>query len=137
MTGRAYHGWYVAPVKDRQYKGVTYHSRLEANRARELDLLFSTITGFWRRQVPIPLGEDYTTKMDVVCLEVFEAPGQQPEYYEWCEEVEGRKTAKHRRVRALWNQYQSGSRPAIRSRRSPPAARPGSAGSTGSDMILA
>lgn len=106
-TRGAYHGWHVAPVEDRSYDGVTYHSRLESNRARELDMLFSTIAGFWRRQVKIPLGADYTTRMDFVCLEVFEPePGEdQPTYYEWAEEVEGRKTSKHRRVRRLWKQY--------------------------------
>ena len=107
MAGQAYHGWHVAPVVDRQYKGVTYHSRLESKRARELDLLFSVITGFWRRQVSIPLGEDYVTRMDFVCLEVFEELGEQPTYYEWAEEVEGRKTSKHRRVRRLWKKHGS------------------------------
>jgi hypothetical protein len=81
-----------------EYNGVTYDSKAEAEHAALLDreqraLL---IRGWWR-QVNVPLGSDFKTRVDFL---VFTDNGQ-------ChvEEVKGKETDKFKTVRRLWPKY--------------------------------
>ena len=83
------------------YNGVAYDSKAEAEWAAELD--FRVLSGqldvhAWIRQVIIPLGQDFKTRVDFL---VFGAPGR-------ChaEEVKGKETDKFKKtVRRLWPKY--------------------------------
>ena len=97
----------VSSKERRTYKGVVYDSRAEARRAAELDLLMTgkgpTLIAIIR-QVRIPLGDDFASRVDfVVVRRLTDERGQIP----WIqvEEVKGKETTDFRRVRELWPKY--------------------------------
>lgn len=67
-------------------------------RAAELDLLvqYGAIRS-WERQVKVPLGEDFKTRVDFVVVG--------PNGAKWIEEVKGYETTTFRTVRRLWKKY--------------------------------
>lgn len=91
------HKYGVAPKEQRTYDGIVYHSKAEAIRAQQLDvLLHSHAIKDWKRQVTIPLGEDFKTVVDFVVTEWHE---------KYAEEVKGVETPAFKTVRRLWPKY--------------------------------
>jgi len=92
------HKYGVAPAAERQYNGVTYHSKAEAIRAQQLDLL---VRGGeivrWDRQVAIQLGDDFHTVVDFV---IVDKDGRT-----YAEEIKGFETKQFKTVRRLWMKY--------------------------------
>ncbi len=88
----------VAPKAARTYNGVVYHSKAEAKRAQELDLLLKGgAIREWRRQVTIKLGPDIKYRADFIVVDdagVIHA-----------EDVKGYETPDFKRVRRLWQKY--------------------------------
>jgi hypothetical protein len=83
-----------------EYGGVTYDSKAEAEHASVLDWetrLRPRRIWAWLRQVNIPLGVDFTTRVDFLVITV---DGR-------ChvEEVKGVETARFKTVRRLWPKY--------------------------------
>lgn len=86
--------YHVAPRDERTYAGVVYHSKAEAIRAAELDLLLrcGEITQ-WERQVPFILGD----VRYVVDFLVMDRDGTTH-----AEEVKGFETPMFKLNRRLW-----------------------------------
>lgn len=94
----------VAPKDERTHNGIVYDSKAEMLYAQGLDqqLQAGDITG-WVRQVTIPLGEDFKTRIDFL------------EFYEWDDEtvvlfveIKGMETPRFKDVRRLWDKYGPG-----------------------------
>lgn len=81
-----------------EYDGVMYDSKAEAAHAAELNA--NPFVKWWLRQVWVPLGPDFGTRIDfLVALyagKVVKVVG---------EEVKGVETAQFRKVRKLWPKY--------------------------------
>jgi hypothetical protein len=95
------HKYGVAPKDERTFDGTVYHSKAEAFRATELDLLLcGKIIAGWDRQVEIPLGEDFHTVVDFMVSYIVD--GRIVIGYE---EIKGYETPDFKRVRKLWKKY--------------------------------
>ncbi len=91
--------------KKREYKGVLYDSIAEADYAAELDAQKLAGDIAWvLRQVWIPLGDDFRTRIDFQV-----AVSSRPDSNEWVRvhgaEVKGAETKEFKRVRRLWPKY--------------------------------
>jgi hypothetical protein len=81
-----------------QYDGIIYPSKSEANHALSLDLdKDAGIVRHWFRQVVIPLGPDFKTRVDFIVLW---ADGRIT-----ADEPKGVETAAFRKVKELWPKY--------------------------------
>lgn len=97
------HKYNVAPRAERTYKNVCYASKAEATRARELNMLMMMIPSQleeYARQVPVKLGEDFTTIVDFV-LYYFNGTVRY-------EEIKGFETKRFKQVRRLWKKHGPG-----------------------------
>jgi hypothetical protein len=81
----------------RTFKGRVYHSIIERIRATELELVLrdGQIVA-WFPQVPVDLGEDFTTRIDFLVVGIDRV---------WCEEIKAVDSADFRRIRRLWAKY--------------------------------
>ncbi len=96
------HGKYgVAAKADRTYNHVVYHSKAEARRAQELDLLIrGGVVERWQRQVKFQLGLDVVYVVD---FHVTNIPGVL--LTEWVEDVKGHETREFKFKKKLWKKY--------------------------------
>lgn len=101
----------VAPKDERTHNGVVYDSKAEMEYAQGLDLLLKggLITG-WIRQVTIPLGEDFKTRIDFLVFEPAWVGNEPPRAATLTEfvEIKGHETPKFKDVRRLWAKYGPG-----------------------------
>jgi hypothetical protein len=81
------------------FDGVTYDSKAEATRARELNLLEAAgEIGRWKRQVPVELVQGFTCRVDFLVFTVDNTA-------EHFEEVKGMETQRSRDIRRLWEHH--------------------------------
>lgn len=88
------------------YNGVRYDSKAEANHAVLLDLRIKEgAVAWWLRQVKIPLGPDFSTRVDFLVCEWVE--GFYGLEHRWisAHEVKGVETREFAKVRSLWPKY--------------------------------
>ncbi len=91
-----------------EYNGVMYDSKAEAKHAQELDL--NPNVKWVLRQVPIPLGPDFSTRVDfvVAVMETIVSFGglrSDKDLIVRAHEVKGAETREFKRVRKLWPKY--------------------------------
>lgn len=97
-------GRYGNVAKRTEYKGIKYDSQLEASYACELDVEQQQGRIRWvLRQVAIPLGPDFRTRVDFVV-------GERLCEYDYlakvtAHEVKGVETREFAKVRKLWPKY--------------------------------
>lgn len=95
------HKYGVAPKPERTYEGIAYHSKAEAIRAFELDLLLrGGVIAKWIRQVRIELGEDFHTVVDFEVDYIVDGA-----VVTGFEEIKGFETPDFKRIRKLWKKY--------------------------------
>lgn len=93
------------------YNGTTYNSKIEAKRAAELDVLVRTEhIAWWLRQVTVPLGPDFSTRVDFlvgnyVDTENVLTGNPFPHIIVYAEEVKGHENERFKRIRRLWLKY--------------------------------
>ncbi len=88
-------------AKRTEYNGVMYDSKAEAEHARDLDFQITLRTAiWWIRQVRIPLGPDFSTRIDFLVYQQ-NSVGR----YVVGHEVKGSETREFARVRKLWPKY--------------------------------
>ena len=97
---------YHKPIaaKPTEYRGVTYASKAEANRAAELDLMIRAgQVAWWLRQVPIDIGEPGVDKPYRVDFLVCGKVGMMSwDWDVWAEDVTGFMTPSKRRHVRQW-----------------------------------
>ncbi len=92
-------GRYGNVARRTEYKGIMYDSKAEAAHAANLDSDERVI--WWLRQVTIPLGPDFSTRVDfVVGLD-----WAQNAFRVRAEEIKGVETREFAKVRKLWRKY--------------------------------
>ena len=88
-------------AKRTEYGGVMYDSKAEAEYAERLDRQqFVGVICWWLRQVTIPLGPDFSTRVDFL---VADFNGLNRTVY--AVEIKGVETREFKRVRKLWPKY--------------------------------
>ena len=89
-------------AKRTEYSGVMYDSKAEAQEAQNLDIGKSRGFITWvLRQVPIPLGPDFSTRIDFL-VAYKRANGH---VFVIGREVKGVETREFKKVRKLWPKY--------------------------------
>ncbi len=94
-------GRYGNVAKRTEYAGVSYDSKFEAEYAAKLDALKAVGEVAWSlRQVKVPLGADFSTRIDFVVARQIGA------FYVFNGvEVKGVETREFAKVRKLWPKY--------------------------------
>ena len=97
----------VANSKDRTYKNVVYHSKMEMQYAMVLDDLVEVgALEYWLRQVPFQLGPDNSLKVDFVCFRIEVDLALRPVRFDvWAVDVKGYKQKGWGKTRTLWKKY--------------------------------
>jgi hypothetical protein len=92
-----------------EYAGRVYASKMEANRAAELDLLVRAgAVAWWLPQVTIPLGPDHKMRVDFLVAERAKfgaAASALDALFVHAEDVKGARTREHARHERLWRKY--------------------------------
>lgn len=95
------HKYGVSAKEARTYNGTTYHSKMEASRAAELDMLLrGKVIDKWTRQVAVKLGEDFQTVVDFKVTYIINN-----RFVVGYEEIKGFETPAFKQVRRLWKKY--------------------------------
>ena len=88
-----------------EYKGVLYDSKAEADYAAELDALkFKGEVAWWLRQVKIPLGLDFSTRVDFL-VAIKNHSMDSTVLHVYAVEVKGVETREFAKIRKLWTKY--------------------------------
>lgn len=100
-------GRYGNVAKRTEYNGVKYDSKAEAHYAANLDIEVAAGTvSLWLRQVTVPLGPDFRTRVDfVVIMPIWMAHFPNENQRVKFVEVKGVETREFRKVRKLWSKY--------------------------------
>lgn len=87
-----------------EYNGVMYDSKAEAEEAAALDLdMRKGHLAWWLRQVWIPLGSDFRTRVDFVVG--YRHASLYGFLRVYAKEIKGAETREFRKVRELWPKY--------------------------------
>ncbi len=107
LKGKPYRkGRYGNVARKTEYKGVKYDSQLEASQACELDVeLQQGRVDWWLRQVTIPLGPDFKTRVDFLVAKPIVCQNSNVATHIFAIEVKGFETREFAKVRRLWEKY--------------------------------
>lgn len=96
----------VASPKDRTYKDVLYHSKMEMHYAMVLDdLVEMGDLDYWLRQIKFQLGPDNSLVVDFVCFEIEHQVEPVPHLNIHAVDVKGYKQKGWGKKRKLWRKY--------------------------------
>lgn len=100
-------GRYGNVAKRTEYGGVLYDSKAEAHYAANLDIEVAAGTvSLWLRQVTVPLGPDFRTRVDfMVIMPIWMAHFPNENQRVKFVEVKGVETREFRKARKLWSKY--------------------------------
>jgi hypothetical protein len=91
-------------AKRTEYNGILYDSKAEAEEAAMLDLdIRKGSVAWWLRQVWIPLGPDFRTRVDF--LVGHRHASIRSVVHVYAKEVKGIETREFKRIRQLWPKY--------------------------------